>query len=80
MYSRVRQRPTHLLFAAVDLPFLLIGQGEHGLPVLIRKVQFILQQQGRLFYPHSIHSESTALTIQLNLLCIRSDFLIARQG
>ena len=43
----------YLLFAAVDLPFLLIRQSKHGLPVLIRQVQLILQQQGRLFYRHS---------------------------
>lgn len=45
MYSKAQQRPTHLLLAAVDLPLLLIGQSKHGFPVLIRQVQFILQQQ-----------------------------------
>lgn len=44
--SKARQGATHLLLAAVDLPFLFIGQREHGLPVLVRQVQFILQQQG----------------------------------
>lgn len=46
---KVQQRPTHLLLAAVDLPFLLIGQSEHGLPVLIGQVQLILQQQATVF-------------------------------
>lgn len=58
MYGKARQRPTHLLLAAVDLPFLLIRQSEHGLPVLIRQVQFILQQEQRLlcsFLHHCTH-------------------------
>lgn len=45
IYDKVQQRPTHLLLAAIDLPFLLVWQSKHGLPVLIRKVQFILQRQ-----------------------------------
>lgn len=40
-----RGRGRHLLFAAVDLPFLLGGQREHSLPVFVGEIQFILQRQ-----------------------------------
>lgn len=42
---KVERRPTHLLLAAVDLPFLLIRQSKHGLSVLICQVQLILQNK-----------------------------------
>lgn len=56
----ILQGPTHLLLAAVDLPFLLIGQSEHGLPVFICQVQFILQQEET----HFIDFQTSAQTIQ----------------
>lgn len=57
---------THLLLAAIDLPFFLIGQSEHGLPVLIRQVQFILQWQERFMIPHSFKKMSH-LSMTINL-------------
>lgn len=47
------EKPLYLLLAAVDLPFFLGRQGEHGLPVLLCEIQFILQGNSR---------ENTALT------------------
>ena len=38
-----RRRISYLLLAAVDLPLLLRRQREHGLSVLVREVEFILE-------------------------------------
>lgn len=35
----------YLLFAAVDLPFLLCGKSKHGFPVLLCEVKLILQSR-----------------------------------
>lgn len=37
----------YLLFAAVDLPFLLRRQGEHSFPVLLCEVELILHSGGK---------------------------------
>lgn len=38
---------SYLLFAAVDLPFLLCRQGKHGFPVFLCEVKLILQSGGK---------------------------------
>lgn len=41
-------RGFYLLLAAVDLPFLLCRQGEHGFPVFFCEVKLILQNGGKI--------------------------------
>lgn len=60
----------YLLFAAVNLPFLLWRECKHGLPVLICKIQFILETTGRKCISNA------AVILQRNF---RATFLLKKQ-